>query len=157
MRYLILANRIDLGAALMRFLKFTETIYDGSLLTFTDLRMVSQDILNCDLVIVEAVNIEKDSLENRGVEFLLSFNRIGKRVLLFYIDARSVPLTDNLEQIMLKFPHDLPILKKRIQRLINCQPVVLNEKDKKVLDLMFPYKMVKDHHHHRREIMKDGR
>ncbi|HIE05626.1 MAG TPA: hypothetical protein EYP58_02385 [bacterium (Candidatus Stahlbacteria)] len=148
MRFLVLTNTIDLGEALMRFLRFTESEpYDTSFLTFSDLRMLSQDILNTNFLITEAVNIEDDSLESKGIEFLLSFNRIGKKVMLFYIDAVPTKLTKNLEYIVLKLPFDLPEFSNKLSRLISSPMITLNEHDKLILEQMFPYKTVKDHHH----------
>ena len=152
---LVLTNTMEVGVALLRFIKFTfSEIHNNSFLTFSDLRMMSRDILNAEFLIVEAVNIEKDSLENRRVEFLLSFNRIGKKVLLLYLNGVSVPLTHNLKKIMLKLPYEIAELKDRIAQLLETELVVLNEQDRRILEQMFPYKTEKDHHHHSKGIVE---
>lgn len=149
MRKLLVTNSAELNASLLRYLRFCGGNNVEISRTFADMFTIPREILEMDLVIVEAYRILEKSIDDYGLDIFLSFIRMGKKGMLIYNQIQDSRF--KIEGLLFRVPGEMNELSGKLVKLGLEEKVQLSEEDVKLLKTWFPFRVVKNHHKRQHE------
>ena len=149
MRKLLITNSVELNDSLQRYLQYCGDSNIEISLTFVEMFKISREVLEMDLVIVEAYRIAEGSIDDYGLDVFLNFIRRGKKALLIHSEIQDSGF--EVEDVLFKVPGKMKELRDKVERLREKEKIELSEAGVKLLKEWFPYRVTKDHHKRRHE------